>query len=140
MLDAGCRADELDARFPSEDLRDPIIKDNIKDDDDLQNFLSACRLDYWYAEIKELAKRRAFDDAEPDLQVAGLNRQVVQDDVDVTPRAKTRVNGIGGRMGTVEEEPEEEAMEDSDAVLQSAGGFEGDDEQSEEAEGEAMEE
>ncbi|EOD44293.1 putative nuclear pore complex subunit nup133 protein [Neofusicoccum parvum UCRNP2] len=137
VLDAGCRADELQSRFPSEDLRDPIIKDNIKDDDDLQGFLSACRLDYWYAEIKELAKRRAFDDAE--LR-AGLSMQVVQEDVDVTPRAKVRVNGI---MGTVEEEPEEEersAVEDSDAVLQSAGGFEGDDEESEEAEGDPMEE
>ena len=40
----------------------------------------------------------------------------------------------------MEEEPEEEAMEDSDAVQQSAGGFEGDDEQSEEVEGSAMEE
>ncbi|KAK0647345.1 Nucleoporin NUP133 [Lasiodiplodia hormozganensis] len=139
VLDAGCRGEELQSRFPSEDLRDPIIKDNIKDDDDLQGFLSACRLDFWYAEIKELAKRRAFDDAELDAQGAGLNLQVVQEDMDVTPRAKARVNGV---MGTVEEEPEEEeaaTVEDSDAVLQSAGGFEGDDEQSE-VEGEAMEE
>ncbi|KAH7061379.1 Non-repetitive/WGA-negative nucleoporin C-terminal-domain-containing protein [Macrophomina phaseolina] len=139
VLDAGCRAEELQSRFPSEDLRDPIIKDNIKDDDDLQGFLSACRLDYWYAEIKELAKTQAFSDAELDVQRAGLSMQVVQEDRDVTPRATGRVNGI---MGTVEEEPEAEeaaAVEDSDAVLQSAGGFEGDDEQSE-LEGEPMEE
>ncbi|KAF4313126.1 Nucleoporin [Botryosphaeria dothidea] len=139
VLDAGCRAEELQSRFPSEDLRDPIIKDNIKDDDDLQGFLSACRLDYWYAEIKELARRRAFSDAELDVPGTGLSMQVVQEDRDVTPRANARVNGI---MGTVEEEPEEEeaaAVEDSDANLQSAVGFEGDDEQSE-LEGEAMEE
>lgn len=139
MLDAGCRAEELQSRFPSEDLRDPIIKDNIKDDDDLQGFLSACRLDYWYTEIKELAKRRAFSNAELDVPGTGLSMQVVQEDRDVTPRANARVNGI---MGTVEEEPEEEeaaAVEDSDAILQSAGGFEGDDEQSE-LEGEVMEE
>ncbi|KAL0263244.1 hypothetical protein SLS55_002223 [Diplodia seriata] len=139
VQEAGCQAEELQSRFPSEDLRDPIIKDNIKDDDDLVGFLKTCRLPFWYGEIKELAKRRAFDDAELDVQGAGLSMQVVQEDMDVTPRAKARVNGI---MESVEEEPEEEeaaTVEDSDAVLQSAGGFEGDDEESE-MEGEPMEE
>ncbi|KAF2142573.1 uncharacterized protein K452DRAFT_270331 [Aplosporella prunicola CBS 121167] len=129
VMDAGCRAAELESRFPSEDLRDPIIKDNIKDDDALQVYISHQRVGHWFVQVRELAKQRVQEEAEGTRQARAELAQQQQAQGEELHHPRRELNGI------IEEE-------DSDAVMQaSVGGFEGDDEQSEEVDGgEAMEE
>lgn len=55
---AGCSTESLAARFASEDLRNPIIKDNLADEDKLAHYISACRLDTWLDACAEAAKQR----------------------------------------------------------------------------------
>ena len=56
VVEAGCSTNELASRFPSEDLRNPIIQDNIADDELLQDYLTKCRLEHWYKSCKEGSK------------------------------------------------------------------------------------
>jgi nuclear pore complex protein Nup133 len=48
LIGAGGTHGELCVRFPLEDLREPIIKDNLLDDDILQENLEKNRLDEWF--------------------------------------------------------------------------------------------
>lgn len=47
-MGAGGTHGELCVRFSSEDLRDPIIKDNLLDDDILREHINNHRLDQWF--------------------------------------------------------------------------------------------
>jgi nuclear pore complex protein Nup133 len=49
ILGAGGTHGELCVRFASEDLREPIIKDNLLDDDMLREHLQKNRLAEWFA-------------------------------------------------------------------------------------------
>ncbi|KAK8218812.1 Non-repetitive/WGA-negative nucleoporin C-terminal-domain-containing protein [Phyllosticta capitalensis] len=160
VIDAGCRAEELKYRFPSEDLRDPIINDNIKDDEELQNSISSSRADIWFGEIVKLARHLAVEERETkEIQRQSLFYRLdgsVSDghgDPDVTPRAKPfhpRENGISPVPEESEEDLEQEAMDDvqqsieveggAAAAAPAAGGSEGDDEESSATNGDAMEE
>lgn len=160
VIDAGCRAEELKYRFPSEDLRDPIINDNIKDDEELQNSISSSRADIWFGEIVKLARHLAVEERETkEIQRQSLFYRLdgsVSDghgDPDVTPRAKPfhpRENGISPVPEESEEDLEQEAMDDvqqsieveggAAAAAPAAGGSDGDDEESSATNGDAMEE
>ena len=48
LIGAGGTHGELCVRFPLEDLREPIIKDNLLDDEILQENLEKNRLDEWF--------------------------------------------------------------------------------------------
>jgi len=48
LVGAGGTHGELCVRFPLEDLREPIIKDNVLDDEILQENLEKNRLDQWF--------------------------------------------------------------------------------------------
>lgn len=48
LVGAGGTHGELCVRFPLEDLREPIIKDNLLDDEILQENLDKNRLDQWF--------------------------------------------------------------------------------------------
>jgi nuclear pore complex protein Nup133 len=60
MLKAGCSHGELCSRFPSEDLRGPIIDDNIADDDILNEHLEKHKLEEWFGAALNAAQR-AYD-------------------------------------------------------------------------------
>ncbi|KAF2467017.1 uncharacterized protein BDR25DRAFT_317245 [Lindgomyces ingoldianus] len=55
-LGAGCTNGELCIRFGSEDLRNPIINDNLADDEILQANIEKDRLDEWFEATVEAAK------------------------------------------------------------------------------------
>ncbi|KAK8168148.1 Non-repetitive/WGA-negative nucleoporin C-terminal-domain-containing protein [Phyllosticta citrichinensis] len=157
VIDAGCRPAELEARFPSEDLRDPIINDNIQDDNELQSVVSSTRADFWFEEIVKLARQTAVNQVEAERRaMLGLDGDDTSDhgDPDVTPRAKPfhpRENGISP-VPEESEEDLEEAMDDvqqsietgsrggASAAAPAAGGSEGDDEESSATNGDVMEE
>ena len=48
LVGAGGTHGELCVRFPLEDLREPIIKDNLLDDEILQENIDKNRLDQWF--------------------------------------------------------------------------------------------
>jgi nuclear pore complex protein Nup133 len=62
LVGAGGTHGELCVRFPLEDLREPIIKDNLLDDEILQENIDKNRLDQWSGD--EEAVRRAEAEAE----------------------------------------------------------------------------
>ncbi|KAF2085853.1 hypothetical protein K490DRAFT_45531 [Saccharata proteae CBS 121410] len=79
VLDAGCKSSELEKRFGSEELRDPIIKDNIKDDEDLQKLLERARLGHWVAEAKELAKRTVEGEREDRRKLGAVRARLIEE-------------------------------------------------------------
>ncbi|RMZ69271.1 nuclear pore complex subunit [Pyrenophora seminiperda CCB06] len=56
LLGAGGTHGELCVRFAAEDLREPIIKDNLLDDDTLREYLDKNRLADWFKAAYKLAK------------------------------------------------------------------------------------
>lgn len=48
VLGSGATHGELCVRFASEDIREPIIKDNLLDDDVLRELIAKHRLEEWY--------------------------------------------------------------------------------------------
>ncbi|KAF2127081.1 hypothetical protein P153DRAFT_368426 [Dothidotthia symphoricarpi CBS 119687] len=57
LIGAGCTHGELCVRFGAEDLREPIIKDNLLDDDVLRELLEKNRLEEWFAAACRAAKK-----------------------------------------------------------------------------------
>lgn len=57
LLGAGCTNGELCVRFASEDLRNPIIADNLSDDEILQTNIEKHRLDEWFVATLKAAKK-----------------------------------------------------------------------------------
>ncbi|KAF2737343.1 hypothetical protein EJ04DRAFT_521319 [Polyplosphaeria fusca] len=58
LFGAGCTEAELSVRFGSEDLRKPIISDNLADDETLREFAERYRLGEWFEAAMALAKRQ----------------------------------------------------------------------------------
>ncbi|KAI1510749.1 Non-repetitive/WGA-negative nucleoporin C-terminal [Pyrenophora tritici-repentis] len=56
LLGAGGTHGELCVRFAAEDLREPIIKDNLLDDDTLREHLDKNRLVHWFSAAYQAAK------------------------------------------------------------------------------------
>ncbi|KAF2872713.1 Non-repetitive/WGA-negative nucleoporin C-terminal-domain-containing protein [Massariosphaeria phaeospora] len=61
LLGAGCTNGELCCRFGSEDLRNPIINDNLADDEILQTHIEKHRLEEWF-EAGCAAGKREYED------------------------------------------------------------------------------
>ncbi|GAB7356907.1 hypothetical protein MBLNU459_g7763t3 [Dothideomycetes sp. NU459] len=56
-LGAGCSIQELQNRFPTEDIRDPVMHDNKVQDRELQQLIDKCRLQHWHDVCQEEAKK-----------------------------------------------------------------------------------
>ncbi|KAF2198532.1 hypothetical protein GQ43DRAFT_154756 [Delitschia confertaspora ATCC 74209] len=59
VLGAGCTHEEYAKRFNHEDLRNPIIQDNLSDDGLLQENIEHHRLDMWVTATKQLTQAHA---------------------------------------------------------------------------------
>jgi nuclear pore complex protein Nup133 len=70
LVGAGGTHGELCVRFASEDLREPIIKDNLLDDEVLQEQLEKNKLDEWFKRALKAGKR-AYDAEKAQQEVAG---------------------------------------------------------------------
>jgi nuclear pore complex protein Nup133 len=110
LFGAGCTDSELSERFSSEDLRKPIIKDNVADDVILRDLAEKHRLAPWFDAAMKLAKK------EVDLERAEEEARV-QADTEI-PAEYDELGGLEGDFLTAEIE----------AAASEA--FEGDDEQS----------
>lgn len=64
VLGAGSDEADLAARFPSPDLRDPIVHDNGVQDAALQAFVDGARLAHWVGVCEEEAKKMAWEEVE----------------------------------------------------------------------------
>ncbi|KAF2002680.1 hypothetical protein P154DRAFT_134570 [Amniculicola lignicola CBS 123094] len=64
LLGAGCKNSELCTRFGSEDLRRPIIADNLTDDEVFRKYITKHRLDAWIHAAVDAAKLRHEQDKE----------------------------------------------------------------------------
>jgi nuclear pore complex protein Nup133 len=76
VLGSGATHGELCVRFASEDLREPIIKDNVLDDDVLRELLEKNRLEEWFAAANR-AGYRAYQ-AEKQQQINEINQNGVK--------------------------------------------------------------
>ncbi|KAF2013706.1 hypothetical protein BU24DRAFT_351157 [Aaosphaeria arxii CBS 175.79] len=57
LVGAGCTNGELCVRFASEDLRNPIIADNLADDQILQTNIEKYRLNEWFSNVCNVAQQ-----------------------------------------------------------------------------------
>jgi nuclear pore complex protein Nup133 len=62
LFGAGCTNGELCTRFGSEDLRNPIIADNVADDEVLQENIQKHRLDEWFRKVMQYAMKRVDEE------------------------------------------------------------------------------
>ncbi|KAI5237617.1 hypothetical protein E4T43_07969 [Aureobasidium subglaciale] len=77
-LGAGCTAEELQSRFPQEELRDPIMHDNVVQDRGLQEMIEKSSLDRWHAVCLEEAKKKLEEEAAANVQEAAAAQQLKQ--------------------------------------------------------------
>ncbi|XP_014554147.1 hypothetical protein COCVIDRAFT_105768 [Bipolaris victoriae FI3] len=108
LLGAGDTHGELCVRFAAEDLREPIIRDNLLDDDILQEHLEKNRLSDWFKEAWK-AGRAMYDE---ELVLEG-KAQAASAEPEMT------VNGVGA---------EAEAEAEIEAEAAGSDTFDGDDE------------
>jgi nuclear pore complex protein Nup133 len=80
VLGAGGTHGELCVRFSSEDLREPIIKDNLLDDDVLREHIEKNRLDEWYVAARRAGK--AAHDAAKMQQMQAEQQHVIEEETD----------------------------------------------------------
>lgn len=96
LIGAGGTHGELCVRFPLEDLREPIIKDNLLDDEILQDNLEKNRLDQWF----KAACRAGKNSYIREKKAMRRGSQAESDDEDATPEAEASsaegdaVNGV----------------------------------------------
>jgi nuclear pore complex protein Nup133 len=77
-LGAGCTAAELQSRFPGEELRDPIMHDNLIQDRQLQELIQKCNADRWHAVCVEEAKKKLEEEAAANVQEEAAAQQLKQ--------------------------------------------------------------
>lgn len=77
-LGAGCTAGELQSRFPGEELRDPIMHDNLIQDRQLQELIEKCNADRWHAVCVEEAKKKLEEEATASAQEEAAAQQLKQ--------------------------------------------------------------
>jgi nuclear pore complex protein Nup133 len=75
---AGCTAQELQSRFPQEELRDPIMHDNLIQDRQLQNLIENCQADRWHAVCVEEAQKKLEEEATANVQEEAAAQQLKQ--------------------------------------------------------------
>lgn len=77
-LGAGCTAEELQSRFPQEELRDPIMHDNLIQDRKLQSLIERSNADHWHAVCLEEAKKKLEEEAAANVQEEAAAQQLKQ--------------------------------------------------------------
>jgi nuclear pore complex protein Nup133 len=77
-LGAGCTAGELQSRFPGEELREPIMHDNLIQDRQLQELIEKCNADRWHAVCVEEAKKKLEEEATASVQEEAAAQQLKQ--------------------------------------------------------------
>jgi nuclear pore complex protein Nup133 len=96
MFGSGCTDGEFCMRFPEEDLRKPIIQDNLSDESILQELVEQNRLEEWFdrtvAAGTSLA-RAEYQDGEDDL--------IAQEPTGTEPISEG-VEPVAGSLGTAE--------------------------------------
>ena len=89
LVGAGGTHGELCVRFPTEDLREPIIKDNLLDDELLQENLEKNRLDEWFKTACRAGKSAFMKEKTGERR--GSSAQAESGEEDVVPEAEASV-------------------------------------------------
>jgi nuclear pore complex protein Nup133 len=95
LLGAGATHGELCLRFPNEDLRAPIIADNLADDVILQEAISKSRLEGWWPEAQKAGKW-AFEEEKNGRVVGGHEDEVEHEEENLEGGAVQAVSVAGG--------------------------------------------
>ncbi|KAF1921902.1 Non-repetitive/WGA-negative nucleoporin C-terminal-domain-containing protein [Ampelomyces quisqualis] len=75
VLGSGATHGELCVRFASEDLREPIIKDNLLDDDVLREQIAKHRLEDWYKSAQKVGAKACKAEKERQARQLQANQQ-----------------------------------------------------------------
>lgn len=111
---SGCSIQELQNRWPTEDLRDPVIHDNNIQDRELQRLMEKCRLQHWHEVCQEEAKKVVEEEVQAKADEERAAKEM-QDKVNETLSSQPVKVGNGGleeMNGLTEDEQQEEAEED----------------------------
>jgi len=114
FIGAGTQHGDLATRFAMEDLREPIIKDNARDDDLLQEHLNKNRLGEWWLEAQRAARKAIVVERQ---QLALME----QDDEDAEEAPLAIEDAVdGAASGAVEAGPEGAGDQDRDVEMEEA--------------------
>ncbi|KAK4575183.1 hypothetical protein LTR86_001035 [Recurvomyces mirabilis] len=105
-LDAGCRAEHLAHRFSDRDLLDPILADNVMQDETLQNLVADHALDDWIKRCEADAKSAVEADVEEKAYWNEKERELAKVVGTVgkkTTKANGHVNGVVKKSGQAEQ-------------------------------------
>jgi nuclear pore complex protein Nup133 len=125
VLGAGGTHGELCVRFSSEDIREPIIKDNLLDDDILREHFEKNRLDEWFIaacrtgkKAYEAEKRQQMTASQEQADTVGTDEDSVQPqgDEETTGEDADIVEEAGS--DTFEGDVESVADQDHDVEMQ----------------------
>ena len=108
LIGAGGTHGELCVRFPLEDLREPIIKDNLLDDEMLQENLEKNRLDQWFKAACRAGKN-AYMSEKRDMR-RGSSAQEQSSEEGAVPEAKDSV-AMGDTVNGVDLDQDVEMQE-----------------------------
>ncbi|KAF2035417.1 hypothetical protein EK21DRAFT_54001 [Setomelanomma holmii] len=102
LIGAGGTHGELCVRFSSEDLREPIIKENLLDDDILREHIEKNRLTEWYQAALKAGKEAYSAERRQQAQAAQQRYHAIEGAHD-EPRAQDPNGTIGGAAAAGEE-------------------------------------
>ncbi|KAH8730106.1 Non-repetitive/WGA-negative nucleoporin C-terminal-domain-containing protein [Phaeosphaeriaceae sp. PMI808] len=123
LLGAGGTHGELCVRFASEDLREPIIRDNLLDDDILREYIEKNRLEEWFRAAIE-AGRKAVDEERREEMQALQHQAYLTELEDGSVQADADDEATGATVEVVEApgsdtfEGDIESVADQDAEMQ----------------------
>ena len=86
---------ELATRFPSEDLRRPIVADNLADEEKLENYVNNHRLDEWFTAALQAAQK-SYDRSRSGPAVA-TNGHLSDGSVSEEEEDEPETNGTNGQ-------------------------------------------
>ncbi|KAG9775513.1 hypothetical protein KCU95_g13791, partial [Aureobasidium melanogenum] len=118
-LGAGCTAGELQSRFPGEELRDPIMHDNLIQDRQLQELIEKCNADRWHAVCVEEAKKKLEEEAAASAHEEAAAQQLKQTLTEAENNdAETNLDAqmVDDSAGT-ESEREQQTADDGDVQM-----------------------
>lgn len=77
-LGAGCTTKELESTFPQEELREPIVHDNMTQDKKIGVLIEKANADHWHAVCVEEAKKTLEEEMATNVQEEAAAEQLQQ--------------------------------------------------------------
>lgn len=112
-IGSGCSIQELQNRYPTEDIRDPVMHDNNIQDRELQQLMEKYRVQHWHEVCQEEAKKVIEEEVQAKAVEEKATKEI-QDKLDETLSSQPVKVG-NGRLEEMEEGAAEDQQSEAEA-------------------------